>query len=128
MYEENVASLFSGGLIILWAAVLIFMLFVMWRVFQKAGKPGWAAIIPIYNTLVLLDIAGKPWWWIFVFLLGAIPVVGYILVLVVMILIYYSVAVNFGKGGGFTVGLVLLPIVFFPILAFGSAEYTPIKR
>ncbi|MCK5050875.1 MAG: signal peptidase I [Candidatus Cloacimonetes bacterium] len=123
MYEESIASLFSGGLIIIWLVIVVFMLFVMWRVFEKAGKPGWAAIIPIYNTLVLLDIAGKPWWWIFVFLLGAIPIVGYILVLVVMILIYYSFAANFGKGVGFTVGLVLLPIVFFPILAFGDAQY-----
>ena len=123
MYEEKIASLFSGGLVIIWLAIVVFMLFVMWRVFEKAGKPGWAAIIPIYNMLVLLDIAGKPWWWIFAFLLGAIPIVGSILVLVVTILIYYSVAVNFGKGGGFTVGLILLPIVFFPILAFGDAQY-----
>ncbi len=123
MYEEGFASLFSGGLIIVWLVVVAFMWFVMWRVFEKAGKPGWAAIIPIYNMLVLLDIAGKPWWWIFVFLLGAIPIVGSILVLVVMALIYYSFAANFGKGAGFTVGLVLLPIVFFPILAFGDAQY-----
>ena len=123
MYEEGFASLFSGGLIIVWLVVVAFMWFVMWRVFEKAGKPGWAAIIPIYNILVLLDIAGKPWWWIFVFLLGAIPIVGSILVLVVMALIYYSFAANFGKGAGFTVGLVLLPIVFFPILAFGDAQY-----
>jgi len=123
MYDDGFASLFSGGLMIVWIVVLIFMWFVMWRVFEKAGKPGWAAIIPIYNTLMLLDIAGKPWWWIFAFLLGIIPVVGYIIALVVMVLINYGIAVNFGKGGGFTVGLILLPIVFFPLLAFGDAQY-----
>lgn len=123
MYGETASSAFSSGMIILWLAVLVFMLYVMWRVFEKAGKPGWAAIIPIYNYIVLLDIAGKPWWWIFAFLLSIIPIIGSILFLVVMILIYHGISTNFGKSGGFTVGLVLLPVIFFPILAFGSAEY-----
>ena len=64
----------------------------MWRVFTKAGQPGWAVFIPIYNTIVLLRVAGKPWWWLLLFL---IPVVD----IVLAIIVYASVATNFGKGG-----------------------------
>ena len=75
------------------------MIAAMWKVFTKAGKPGWAAIIPIYNGVVLLDIAGKPVWWIILFL---IPIVNFIF----FILTYVGLADRFGKGGGFAVGLV----------------------
>jgi hypothetical protein len=100
----------------------------MWKLYLKAGQPGWAAIIPIFNFLVMLRVAGKPWWWIFGVLLGVIPVVGQILIIVLMIFIWYNVAKNFGKGVGFTVGMILLPIIFFPILAFGKAEYKIVEK
>jgi len=90
----------------------------MWKVFEKAGKPGWAAIVPIYNLIVLLQIAGKPVWWIVLLL---IPVVN----LVVLIVMYSGVARNFGKGVGFALGLIFLSFIFFPILAWGSAAYSP---
>ena len=83
--------------------------------FSKAGKPGWGSIIPIYNVILLMEIAGRPVWW---FLLLFIPVVG----LVVAIIAYLDVARKFGKGAGFGIGLVLLPFIFFPILGFGSAQ------
>ena len=92
------------------------MIAAMWKVFTKAGKPGWASIIPIYNMVVLLDIAGKPVWWIILFF---IPIVNFIFA----ILTYVGLADRFGKGGGFAVGLILLGIIFFPILGFGSAQY-----
>ncbi|HEY1662728.1 MAG TPA: DUF5684 domain-containing protein [Verrucomicrobiae bacterium] len=92
----------------------------IWKVFTKAGKPGWAAIIPIYNVLVLLQIAGKPWWWI---LLLLIPVVN----LVIAILVGIAVAEKFGKGAGFGVGLALLGFIFYPILGFGDAQYQGTK-
>jgi hypothetical protein len=88
----------------------------IWKVFVKAGKPGWAAIIPIYNVIVLLQIAGKPVWWIILFL---IPLVNIIMAIIVGI----AVAKNFGKSGGFGVGLGLLGFIFYPILGFGDAEY-----
>ncbi len=88
----------------------------MWKVFEKAGKPGWAGIVPIYNLLIILEIVGKPTWWIFLFF---IPVVG----LVVLILVCIAFAEKFGKEAGFGVGLALLGIVFFPILGFGDAQY-----
>jgi hypothetical protein len=94
----------------------VVMIAAMWKVFTKAGKPGWASIIPIYNIIVLLDIAGKPAWWIILFL---IPIVNFVMI----ILTYVALADKFGKGGGFAVGLIFLGIVFFPILGFGSAQY-----
>jgi hypothetical protein len=94
----------------------IFMIAAVWRVFSKAGKPGWAAIVPIYNAIVMLQVAGKPGWW---FILLLIPVVN----LVISIIACIGIAKNFGKGGGFAAGLILLPIVFYPILGFGGAQY-----
>ncbi len=87
-----------------------------WTIFTKAGKPGWALLIPVYNLLVLLQIIGKSWWWL---LLLCIPFVN---------LIFYIwgtnlLAKSFGKKVDFTIGLLLLPIVFYPILAFSKAEY-----
>jgi uncharacterized membrane protein YoaK (UPF0700 family) len=105
--------------LVLYAAVLLLLVAGMWKVFTKAGEPGWAAIVPIYNFIVLLKIAGKPAWWI---LLMLIPVVNF----VVLIIMDIAIARNFGKGGGFAAGLILLAPVFFPILGFGSAKYQPV--
>jgi hypothetical protein len=96
--------------------VSVLMIASMWKVFTKAGKPGWAAIIPIYNLIVILDIAGKPLWWIILFL---VPLVN----IVVAFMTYVSLAERFGKGAGFGIGLMLLGFIFFPILGFGSAQY-----
>ena len=105
-----------GTIIFIYLAFIVLMIASMWTIFSKAGKPGWAALVPIYNLIVLLDIVGKPWWWL---LLMFIPIVNF----VVIIMIYHNLSLSFGKGAGFTVGLILLGIVFFPILAFGDAEY-----
>ncbi len=102
------------GLLVL--ALVIVVIAAMWKVFEKAGKPGWAAIIPFYNMWVMAEIVGKPGWF---GLLVAIPYAG----IVVAIYLYYLLAKSFGKGVGFAVGLVLLGIVFFPILGFGDAKY-----
>ena len=108
--SQLVASLI--GLVILVAAVAA-----MWKVFQKAGEPGWAVLVPIYNMIVLLKIAGKPWWWL---LLTLVPLVN----IIVGILVAIALAENFGKSAGFGVGLVLLPFIFYPILAWGDASYS----
>jgi len=97
-------------------AIALVLIIAQWKIYQKAGKPGWASIIPIYSTIVLLEIVGKPWWWI---LLMLIPIVNIILAIWVINLLSKS----FGKDVGFTIGLILLSIVFYPILGFGSAQY-----
>ena len=110
----------AGGLgivAVIYFAILILLIVSVWKVFTKAGQPGWAAIIPIYNMVVLLKIVGKPVWWIIGFL---IPIVN----IVVAILVAVALAKAFGKGTGFAIGLVLLGFVFFPILAFSDAKYT----
>ena len=90
----------------------------MWRVFTKAGQPGWASIIPIYNGIVLLQIAGKPVWWI---LLYFIPFVNIVIACIVM----HNISKNFGHDIGFTLGLIFLGGIFFPILAWGDSQYQP---
>jgi len=103
---------------VIWCIIIVIEIAAMWKVFQKAGQPGWAAIIPIYNVIVLLQIAGKPIWWI---LLYFIPLVG----LIIAIIVIHNISVNFGKGVGFTLGLIFLSPIFFPILAWGDAQYRP---
>ncbi len=109
----------SGGtsvLIILYVAVIILEIAAIWKVFTKAGQPGWAAIIPIYNTITMLRIAGRPAWW---FLLFFVPVVNFVIGIIVLI----DMARAFGKGTGFAMGMLFLSFIFFPILGFGGARY-----
>ena len=103
-----------GSLIYLILAVLLIAS--LWKVFTKAGKPGWAAIVPIYNLIVLFQIVGRPWWWL---LLMLIPFVNFI----IAIIVYIDLAKSFGKGVGFGIGLLFLSFIFLPILAFGDAQY-----
>ena len=97
-------------------AFIVLMVAALWKIFSKAGQPGWAAIIPIFNTYILCKVAGRPGWW---FILLLIPFVNFI----IYIILCLDLAKRFGKGGGFGIGLLLLPFIFFPILGFGSAQY-----
>jgi uncharacterized membrane protein YhaH (DUF805 family) len=101
---------------IFWLAVTILMIAACWKVFTKAGQPGWAAIIPIYNWYILCKIVGRPGWWVILFF---IPFINFIIGIILCI----DLAKSFGKGVGFAIGLILLGIIFFPILGFGSAQY-----
>ena len=91
----------------------------MWKVFEKANQPGWGVLIPVYNVVLMLKIAGKPLWWIVLFF---IPLVNY----VIIVLVSLAIARNFGKGTGFGIGLAFLPYVFYPLLGFSNAEYNPV--
>jgi hypothetical protein len=105
-----------GALISLTLEVI--SLVALWKIFIKAGKPGWAALVPIYNYYVLLEIAGDPWWW----LLGLmLPVVNFI----VRLFLGLDLARAFGKGAKFGLGLIFLNRIFVPILGFGDAKYVP---
>lgn len=93
-----------------------------WYMFEKAGKPGWACLVPIYNFIVMCEIAQKPTWYVAMLF---IPFVN----IVFLIMILNGISKSFGKDAGFTVGLVFLQQIFFAILGYGSAEYqlTPVR-
>jgi len=99
-------------IIIVWLIVIIGQ----WKVYTKAGKPGWACIIPIYNLIVLLEIVGKPIWWIFLFLIPCVNIIF-------LVWTFNLLSKSFGQSEGFTVGLILLGFVFWPILGFGNYQY-----
>src|SRR5213595_78649 len=96
--------------------IALLLIVAMWKVFTKAGQPGWASIIPIYNLYIWCKIVGRPGWWIILML---IPFVNIIISIILLI----DLAKSFGKGVGFGIGLILLAVIFFPILGFGSAQY-----
>lgn len=116
--EKAAGGIFAGisTFFTIGAIVSIFMIIVMWRIFSKAGRPGWASIIPIYNILVMIDIAGLEWWYL---LLLLIPIAN----IFAIFKIYIGIAENFGKSVGFGIAMVFFSIICMPILAFGSAEY-----
>src|SRR6478672_1844718 len=109
--EGTAPSPFATIIGLLIALVLVVA---MWKVFTKAGQPGWAAIIPIYNLFIWCKIVGIPAWLVLLWLI-CFPIFYIILCI--------DLAKSFGKGVGFAVGLILLSIIFFPILGFGSATY-----
>ena len=116
----------GGGLssmigLIIYLAIIVIVIAGVWKTFEKAGQPGWASIIPIYNIYIMLKIAGRPGWWLILFL---IPLVNFIIAIVMSV----DIAKNFGKGTGFGIGLAFLGFIFFPILGFGDATYQPVAR
>ncbi|MCK5785143.1 MAG: signal peptidase I [Candidatus Sabulitectum sp.] len=100
-------------------AIAVFLIMAQWKIFTKAGEPGWASIVPIYNAVLLMKIAGKPGWWV---LLMFVPIAN----LVVMVLMNIGLAKNFGRSDGFIIGLILLPYIFLAILGFGDSRYSPV--
>ena len=115
MESELPQSFWTAYNLIIWAIVII-QIVAYWKIYLKASQPGWASIIPIYNIIILLMIIKKPWWWIFLLL---IPIVN----IVFNIMILHALSKSFGEDTGFTVGLVLLPFIFLPVLAFGKFQY-----
>ncbi len=101
---------------------VIFYIIVFWKIFTKAGKPGWACIIPVYNIIVMLEIIKRPVWWL---ILLIIPFVN----IVFAIIISMDMAVAFGKSKvwGFFM-LFILGFIGYPILGFGSAQYSAPSR
>jgi len=103
-------------ILIIALAFAVFMIVSMWKVFEKAGEPGWACIVPFYNYFVMAKMAEKPMWW------GALCLIPYAN-LVFIIWIWNRIVKRFGKNEGFTVGVILLGFIFIPILAFSDAQY-----
>lgn len=119
-------NLFSTGKILL-ASIIglliqILLLFLIitaesqWKIYKKAGKEGWASIVPIYNIIVLLEIVKKPTWWLIMLL---IPFVNIIFAIWMTNLL----SKRFKKDEGFTIGLIFLPFIFYPLLGMSKGEY-----
>ena len=115
-YSSSSSGHISPVFWIVYCAVMLFMIVAMWKVFAKAGQPGWAILIPIFNIYIMCKIAGRPGWWVILFF---IPFVNFIITIILCI----DIAKAFGKGAGFGIGLLLLPFIFYPVLGFGSATY-----
>lgn len=99
------------------AIIGIVMIIANWKIFTKAGQPGWASIIPIYNVIVLLQIVGRPLWWLVLMLIPGVNII-------VAIIVTIDLAKSFGKGAGFAiVGLILFSVIGYLMLAFGDARY-----
>jgi hypothetical protein len=107
-----IGGLFVLVLVLVCVVVLLVLLGAMWKIFTKAGKPGWACLIPIYNYFMYCEITGRPTWWIVLYLIG---IGGLILP--------FDLAKCFGKSTGFAVGMLLFPYVFYPMLGYGDARY-----
>ena len=106
---------------LIWLVVLVFYIYVQWRIFEKAGLPGWGVIIPIYNIYLILKVAKRPGWWLILFF---IPIVN----LIIAIIIPFDIAKNFKKDSLFGAGLLFLGFIFYPVLAFGKAKYVKSKK
>lgn len=119
MDEESLGILgvlFGGVFMLIWFAMMAVMIASLWKIYAKAGQPGWAAIVPIYNIIILMNIVGRPVWWVVLF---CIPFVNFI----ALIIVYIDLARSFGKDLGFAIGMIFLFFIFMPMLAFGDARY-----
>lgn len=114
-YSSAFAGLFIAFLI---PFIIMYVLMVvsLWKTFEKAGKPGWAAIIPVYNTLIMIEIVGKPTIWLLWCLIPCVNIVFSVWLINLM-------SKSYGQSEGFTIGLLFLPFIFWPILGLGSAKY-----
>ena len=101
---------------VFYLAVVVLSIVGMWKVFVKASRPGWAAIIPFYNSYVATEIARLPILWFILAILPIVNIVGWIGICI-------KIAENFGQSMGFGFGMAFLPFIFFPILGLGEAKY-----
>ena len=110
----------DGGMLstmlVLIGAVYLFFLVATWKLYSKAGRPGWASLIPIYTTVVFCRICGRSGWLTLALMIPGVNVI-------VSIMLSVDLARVFGRGTGFMLGLIFLSPIFFPILAFGSSRY-----
>lgn len=109
-------AIFAVLMLVVYLAILFVIIAGYWKTFAKAGQPGWAAIVPIYNAYILCKIVGRPGWWVILLL---IPYLNFIFFIIIML----DLARSFARGIGFAVGLILLNAIFVPILGFGESEY-----
>lgn len=116
-YDTGPAGILAGGvLIVFYLIVIIIILASYWKIFVKAGRPGWEGIIPIYNWFKLMEIIGRPVWWVILLLIPCVNII-------VLVIVSIDLAKSFGKEMVWGIGIFLIPIIFLPMLAFGDAQY-----
>ncbi len=118
-YEQSFQM--PAWMIVIYLIILVVAVVAQWKIFTKAGKPGWHSIIPFLNLYDLFEISGFNGW---MFLILLVPCVGEIFLYVV----YWKLAQAFGKGTGFGIGMILLTPIFMLLLAFGDAKYVGVKK
>ena len=122
----GVGALFGamlGIFLIIGLVLIVIQIIAMWKIFTKAGQAGWKSIIPIYNLVTMFKIAGISPWLILLYLLAFIPFFGWLISVGLSIYFTIKLAQAFNKGTGFTVGLILLPSIFYLILGLGKSQY-----
>ena len=134
----------AGVIVVIALVWVVLNIAATWRIFNKAGEPGWKSIVPIYNNYVLYGkVWSTVWFWVTLVLnavvfytqpqavaegasMTALQMVGAVCMIasmVLYILLNYKTAKAFGKGIGFTLGLIFLQPIFLMMLGFGSAQY-----
>jgi hypothetical protein len=108
--------------------ISIVMLISQWKINLKAGQPGWAILIPFYGLYIHTKVLQRPKYWFWLYLGLSITIIGVFGVLVMAIMDVIRLARVFGKSDGFTVGLILMPVIFIPILAFGDSQYQQLEN
>ena len=137
--EELINKIGTSALIVMSIfilAIAILVIVAMWKIFQKAGEPGWKAIIPFYNSYTMYKIVwDTKFFWInfglgvltgIINFLPPLAFLSYIISIaafVIEVMLLNKLAKSFGHGTGFTIGLIFLPYVFLLILGFGSDEF-----
>lgn len=120
LFAQQAGEVAAGGVVLAFllfaVALVVVQIAAMWKLFDKAGEPGWASLVPIYNLMALCKIVGRPGWWV---LLMLIPFVSFVIAIILSV----DLAKSFGKDGGYALLLVFLPFIGYPMLGFGEARY-----
>ncbi len=114
--EDLLGTIFIVVFSIVILPITIMMVIALWKIFEKADKPGWAVLVPIYDLAVLFQIVGRPWWYIFLMLIPGAQIVLWGIVAI-------NLARVFDKNWAFGLGIFLIPFIFVPILGLGKAVY-----
>jgi len=134
-YSYSIGGAGAAVMFLFMIAFYVLIVIGLWKTFIKAGHPGWAAIIPFYNIYIWVQIAGRPTWWFWVILVGAllgwIPIIGWILIIAIWVMSLFlalDVAKNFGQGTGFGILLWLFSGIMYLVLGFGNYQYKQVAN